>query len=368
MSGGETEADKNDDEVSDIPISDRLLAYAYASMQNSTKEKIAKCVIDLFSPKAVHEAKEKLWSKYGPVLGEKKNRKGSSAKSKPAFEFDDIWDALIALDDLGITPNIVIHALDIFTLPISRPEETISISVVDRLARLEAKVEALSTAMETKMQQPYSFADAASRGRYSASHRQNSDGSLPHRSAEAPKGAGNTRPVAGNTRPESSPVNVQESSPSERGEESDGFQLPNHASRRKRKREKRRRKIIEGTLPSSSVGFSGGPEYLRDIFISNVESTTPDDIIRKHLDERRIAYRHLEQVSHPAAKFKSYKLTVPASAQRAVLSPSLWSTGIQVQFFYSTKSSPDADTQPKEVASEVTGPSLEPSSTASEPL
>ncbi|ELU06189.1 hypothetical protein CAPTEDRAFT_212159 [Capitella teleta] len=77
-------------------------------------------------------------------MTKKLERKGSKAKSKEEFEVDDIIDALSALDKKDAMPLVHILASQLFTLPRMRPEETLSIQLMERLGALEQRVNDLS--------------------------------------------------------------------------------------------------------------------------------------------------------------------------------------------------------------------------------
>ena len=133
--------EKDSSPLSAPMINSPLLSYVHASLQTGTKEQIRRVVLGHFDPKLVTDAKNDLWASYADVLGEKKTRKGSNSKSKYEFEMDDIFDAMDKLDALKIEPNFVVSATDLFLLPRTRPEEVLSISIIERLSTLECQMQ-----------------------------------------------------------------------------------------------------------------------------------------------------------------------------------------------------------------------------------
>jgi hypothetical protein len=102
-------------------------------------------VLGHFTPDAIHVAKEALWSSASPdVIGKMTSRRGSQNKLKEEFELDDIIDALNSLDQNDATPIIHVPALELMGLPRMKPEEAISLQMIERLNDLEQRVDDLS--------------------------------------------------------------------------------------------------------------------------------------------------------------------------------------------------------------------------------
>lgn len=112
--------------------------------------------------------------------------------------------------------------------------------------------------------------------------------------------------------------------------DSEEFQFPSYASKKLRKQEARRRKVITGTSGYSG-NFKGAPEPTRDLFLSRVDSAVSGDDIRAYLSEQNVTVRALVKISHDDSKFKSFKLSVPVSVVHNLLQDSMWPSGVRVR-------------------------------------
>ena len=88
---------------------------------------------------------------------------------------------------------------------------------------------------------------------------------------------------------------------------------------------------MAGKATSGTQTFKGAPVPSRDLFIFRVDPETEVADIRLHLENRELHVRSLEQLSHPDAKLKSYRLSVPVSEYRQLFSEDLWPSGVRVR-------------------------------------
>lgn len=128
---------ENDDNSTCEHLCDPVLAYITMSLKNGTRALIKRVVLSHFTSKALTTAKDRLWGVYAAGLGQKKIRKGSPNKSKEELVIEDIMDGLFLLDENDVKTKIVVSVSDLQSLPKAMPEETLAISVVERLRALE---------------------------------------------------------------------------------------------------------------------------------------------------------------------------------------------------------------------------------------
>ena len=134
-------------------ICNALLGYMVASVQCSTVHNVRRVVLGYFTPAEIHDAKTVLLE-HTPAeilksLAEQaKNRRGSSAKSREEFEVDDILDVMDTLDKSNATPVIHVPALQLLRLPKIKPEDMLSVQMVERLKNLEDQVSGLSESFD----------------------------------------------------------------------------------------------------------------------------------------------------------------------------------------------------------------------------
>ena len=114
----------------------------------------------------------------------------------------------------------------------------------------------------------------------------------------------------------------------------DGFQVPTHIVRQQRRDENRRKRIITGRRNAGGGRFRGAPEAGRDLFIYRVHTDTVATDIHELVKSVGYDVLRLECVSNPNAKFKSFRMTVPASQYSKVHSESFpWPMGVRVRRF-----------------------------------
>ena len=118
-----------------------ILSYILFSMQSAAADNIKLAVMGHFSDNTICEAKDMLWSFCGSkLIGDKKSRKDSTARSEKDAHVSDIITTLVKLDKSKKLPCVVIDALSLGTIPRSHPEELNNISLCDRLNQLECRM------------------------------------------------------------------------------------------------------------------------------------------------------------------------------------------------------------------------------------
>lgn len=131
-------------------LCDPVLAYITMSLKNSTKDMIKRSVLSHFSSKQLVAAKKVLWDVHSAELGENRTRKGSFMKLKEEFDLDDILNGLSLLDEHEVETKVVISVNDLQMLPKVMPEETLAISVVERLKTLEDEMKQIRSGILSK--------------------------------------------------------------------------------------------------------------------------------------------------------------------------------------------------------------------------
>jgi hypothetical protein len=83
----------------------------------------------------------------------------------------------------------------------------------------------------------------------------------------------------------------------------------------------------------------GAPEAMRDLFIYRVDKETSIYDIGNYIESQGFTVEDLQCVSHDAARFKSFKLTVPVSQYNSLFDSNLWAHGIRVRKYKSKQQS-----------------------------
>ena len=116
-----------------------------------------------------------------------------------------------------------------------------------------------------------------------------------------------------------------------RSVDTDGFRIPAEVAKKARRQERHRRKIITGNATSCAGRFKGAPEPNRDLFIFRVHPSTDISDLRVYVLDAGFDVRALDCISNAKAKYKSFRLTVPASQFADLFNESLWPSGVRVR-------------------------------------
>ena len=372
-------------------INNAILSYMVLSMQSSSAEKIKSAVLGHFVLEYIINAKDKLWAVVKPdIIGRRKRRTDGTTRSEKEAHTQDIITALYQLDEADKTPDIVISALSLGSIPRSFPEELNHISLVDRLNQLEERFTCLSEVVDhtvsvnltlreqmSIIQQDNSRSHAAVAGheRLNTGNNGSNPGIIPN-GISVPRGnnigaqstqgnpndngdgkdnergqsrdqeyhGGQSRGHHKGRDTSSQHISVNRSSTTmstsntsvevanthidNRSNADDDFQIPAHAARKQRREDNRRVRIIQGSR--SSGNFRGAPEPHRDAFIYRVLPDTTTDMMRDHIVDIGINIISLDCISNPNAKYKSFMLTTSISKFNDLFNADLWPEGIRV--------------------------------------
>lgn len=128
-------------------------------MQNSTHDNVRSAVVGHFTLEDIIAAKDTLWDccKHD-VIGDKSRRRDTKERPMSEAHISDIMAALTKLSKNNNMPIFAIDAISLRLIPRSRPEELNTISMVDRLNKIEgamttfqepaAKMDSLQTSID----------------------------------------------------------------------------------------------------------------------------------------------------------------------------------------------------------------------------
>lgn len=380
-------------------IIEPLLSYIWYSMQSGTQESVKLAVVAHFTVEQIAAAKDILWVNCdNTIIGEKQRRRDTVSRNVREAHVTDIMTALTKLSRSDNLPTLAIDALNLKLIPRSRPEELNNISLVDRLNKLEGMINSLQditdrimcenmTIKEKLENKPSSYADAL----------MSTSDAPPVIHAIEPEKPNLGRRETGTTRPPTlAPVNPASTSrrgrgqstrargrgysgrggwthnpaselrnrPGSTGRSANNLQVPTYANYNpysvlanegndsftseiitpdddgftlQKKRNRKNRLAVTGKSSSPSQNFKGAPEPSRDLFIYRVETSANVELLKSYLVSKSINVRELKCVSHDDAKFKSFRLSVPASEYRSLFNESLWPNGVCVRRFIPPK-------------------------------
>lgn len=356
-----------------------VLAYMWFGLQSGTKDQVKNAVLGFYTKSQIFNAKKVLWDRVGiDVIGRMYARKTTNTKKEEESNATDIINALYELDKADRMPVLGVPATELNSFPRSNPRELNSISIVDRLSKLEEKIgcienktvrntldisEMKANSEKTKKlvtgngevtnresswanMQVEEWKDSA--WDLSDNHKEMpkemsyamSVGSKPSESAaQSPRasairggrgGRGGGRGAAKvpfNTLgiPHQSVLRLRGSNCSLNSKDSEDFTVVTNKKGKKRN-------VIIGNKTNCEI--KGAPEPNRDLFIFRLDSDTTDTSLRKYITEKGITVRELELKSNAEAKFKSYRLSVPKTQFAKLLDGDMWPEGVGVRKFF----------------------------------
>ena len=88
----------------------------------------------------------------------------------------------------------------------------------------------------------------------------------------------------------------------------------------------------------SCKGVAGAPEPTRHLFIKRITKDTENDAVKNMIQSYGFGIRDFRCISHPEARFKSFKLSVPASQFERLFDEKLWPEGVVVRIYMTPRS------------------------------
>ena len=343
-----------------------VIAYIVFSMQSGTFDNIKNATLGAFTEAEISSAKDDLWTHCGSrIIGEKKRRKETSARTIKEANIIDIMQAISQLDKSDSLPNVAINARSLQFIPRSHPEELNNISLVDRLNRLEARMMNMQTQLDgvtahnmflrDKLLDKSSYASKVSSNAivYAATSTapaipvntsigNNKSGSLDVRPKipNLPSLASNQQSTISTSLSSKPKDDVEASYALPRqlsylNQDSDSsFRIPTQQLKQLQRKERRQAIIGKGNV---TANLKGGPEPGHDIFVFRLDPSSTKADVESFLETENVEVWHIEQMSHESAKYKSFKVTIPTSKLQQLLNEEAWPEGIGVRRFCNAK-------------------------------
>lgn len=302
-------------------IYDPLLAYVAFGLGNSSAESVKQSAGDFYGTEEAIEARDKLWDAVdASLIPDKKRRQNMQTRKSIRVTVADIVEALQKLDEAKKLPRIAVPFEKIHRLPLAMPAETSPISMCDRIAKLEARMDATE-----KM-----VASNACTLRYG---KEETDAWPPLPGSSVPRkpplafretlGTGESTVPKTHDQDNAQPwASIAPTGP----QAEDSFQPPRRRNRRKRP------KPVECT-GNTRGALQGAPEPSREVFVYRVVKEASEHDIEEHLKDNGVNYRNVTKRSADAAKFKSFSVEVLKSQFEKVMAPEFWPTGVCVRKF-----------------------------------
>ena len=326
-------------------IIDPLLTYVKSSMDGATNDSIIKACRDFYSTDEVKRAKELIWKFCDEkIIGTFPNRRLTDKN------LDDVVEAMYKLDGAQQMPEFAVDSEGLRRIPRVSPEETYHISIAERVSKIEAKLDIIediesrlheAEKLLRKASQPTYAATAAPRAASKPSSASQSKAPQARLSQNSKTAVPSTGMKLGggqyNALSESQLSIVSAVSNASRPDyPDDGFQFTSYQKKALRKKSANaKQNRVTGIASSNKI--KGAPEPSRDMFIYRVVKNTDVDAMTDYLAEKGIQAREVTKVSNAEAKFDSFRIEVPVSDVRAMLTPEFWPNGVCARRFYARK-------------------------------
>ena len=366
-------------------VIDPVLTYVRYSINNSPVDLICAACREFYTVEELSAAKEKLWLAGDPsVLPQYVRRRDSSARSEIDATITDIVMAIQKLDSAAKIPVFAVSCEELSRIPKASPAEKCEISMCERIASLEARLERHEEQikkLESHEALPVSYARAVTEPRLAVSQSvqqatlpvpvgastaqiQHQPGNavqvtsghpgpkpqqttfayqglhvkLPpvsskvvssHSEAECPKVVSDlqlnaNKPALGGS------LTSLASNISKPSHFDEGFEYP--SGQRRKNRNAQKKSTVTGISHSSKL--RGAPEPSRDLFVYRVEKSTEVNDIIEYLSSKKVTARNVTKVSNSEAKFDSFKVEVKVSDMHVLLDEHFWPKGICIRRFF----------------------------------
>lgn len=340
-------------------ICDVVLAYLAHSLENSSAGHVKNVCCQHFSSDEIVRARDTLWEEVDEAFLPKMVRRHNLNTMKGIeLTVADIIAAFSKMESEGCSPQFMLNYGDIGRLPLSKPSETCSVSMCDRLIKLEARLEATENMvaiqqgkvadvreeLDRMSKEPYSYADICSGGLWEMpkqkKHGAGNQFSLPrpNHDAEKPRRANGIAQASGDgdTRPKQLfPVSKTGHSGSLQSLAShtpslhaDGFEYP------KDQRKRKRRQVVKGKKDAKDGGLRVAPEPSRDIFVYRLMKDTTEVEVTEYMTKNEMVPRAVTKVSNQNSKLASFRVEVKASLLKAALDPNSWPENVYVRRYW----------------------------------
>ena len=344
-----------------IMISNALLGFVFNCMHFSTVYNLRAVVLGHFTPDAIHQAKETLAKNVdADVISNSisTKRRGSSAKTKAAnkgkskekeeMEFDDIMEAMEALDKAGIKLNFQIPAAELHLLPRTRPEDMLSVTVMETIKTLEEQMRKLdrhAATTDSEMRMLSHKVAILERGPHGRPSMSSAPPAPPPFHANTsmnstPPSDGNSLPAMTYSAPElpSSASSMHPQPPKSYAsmmhnhQGSDGVWTKVEKPKNQRPKAVTRKDVQLATKDLRVVTGKGacstavkGSVPAKHIYVSRVSSEATVDNIKSYMKDKQVEIRGIRKVSKDDWLHNSFKVTIDADDLEQVLNEDFWS-------------------------------------------
>lgn len=303
-------------------IYDPLLAYVAFGIGNSSAESVKQSAGDFYGTEEAIEARDKLWDAVdASLIPDKKRRQNMQTRRSIRTTVADIVEAMQKLDEAKKLPRIAVPFEKIHRLPLAMPAETSPISMCDRIAKLEARMDAtekMVTSNACTLRDRKEEMDAWPPLLGSSAPRQ-----PPLAFRDTFRAGESTVPKTVGQDDVQTWASIVPTGP----QAAEAFQQQKRRNRRKRP------KPVECT-GSARGALQGAPEPSREVFVYRVVKEASEHDIEEHLKDNGVSYRSVTKRSAEAARFKSFSVEVLKSHYDKVMAPEFWPTGVCVRRFF----------------------------------
>ena len=335
-----------------VVVHSPLLSYVHYLLHYHDDDYVKKFIISQFSKDSIVEAKQSLCGFYSDHFIFQQ-RKDSASRSAKEAHLADIIEALKYMDD-NLEGKFKLYINSAVLMQLAKPENLME----QRLNLLEQKVSSLISVIDMYVAENNSLnenIEKLSKKTYaeavvghsvegkSAPSAQDSDAETKSEAPRTPITSLNTITLSqgvksGNQDGKYDNVTSKESStetlsvPDVRQSE---VVTPSYSFQKRKNRQKRL--IITGNSVTCK-GVSGAPEPTRHLFIKRINEDTDNEAVQNMIQQYGFCIKDFRCISHPEARFKSFKLSVPASQFERLFDEKLWPEGVVVRMFRTPKS------------------------------
>ncbi|ELT93987.1 hypothetical protein CAPTEDRAFT_193556 [Capitella teleta] len=272
-----------------------------ASVQMHAPNEVVKRILCQFSGETITDAKNILWEhaithNYECIIGKKTNRRDSNLRSEMEAHVDDIVQALLRISKRDVKPVIAVDACEIPSLPSLMGEDgdmSMRVSYFEDTCRElgQTLLTLLKTISTDSTHDPLPDGKSYTRNMSARHNKRAPSTCVPQQSVIVPSAA---------------PTDC------------DGFTVPSHVLNKRRKQARRYRKIITGLNTGDRTLKGAAQDANRDLFVYHVDKSATTEDLEHLMTSQNCEVRKVSVTLNDEARFKSFKLTIPASCLKQV--------------------------------------------------
>lgn len=310
---------------------DPVLTYAVSGLDSATVAQVKHSCASFYTADELTQAKTMLWdAAEESVIGGIVNRRESRQRSETDKIVEDIVTALNKLMSAKSLPNFAVGPDKLHRIPRAKPQETLDISVCERLNSLEERLQEMQmlsirvSAIESRQKPLYNQVAAMTPSQFSFPRHP-----PPPSSALGRAGLQQQTQQSSNGSPSS--INVDAAAAGATGAPGSNTNDGQFIEPR-RKRRRQHQKHVIGSKTDSTLKVAPLPNL--SVFVARFDRATTENLVKQYVNDNGVEVSEVERLSRDSAPQASFRIEVKLPDFSRVRKAEFWPEGILVDKFY----------------------------------